>query len=65
VTVGDEIKKAQAAGDLDTSETYYHHWLNTLEQIVAEKVSPMRGSFHARGTPWKHACARPFRHQPR
>jgi len=34
-TVGDEIKKAQAAGDPDTGDTYYHHWLATLERIVA------------------------------
>ncbi|MGB7252018.1 MAG: nitrile hydratase accessory protein, partial [Xanthobacteraceae bacterium] len=33
-TLGDEIKKAQAAGDPDTGETYYHHWLATLERIV-------------------------------
>ena len=25
--LGDEIKKAQAAGDPDTGETYYRHWL--------------------------------------
>lgn len=36
-TFGDEIKKAQAAGDPDTGETYYHHWLATLERIVAAK----------------------------
>jgi nitrile hydratase accessory protein len=36
-TLGDEIKKAQAAGDPDTGETYYHHWLATLERIVAAK----------------------------
>src|SRR4029079_12807470 len=35
--LGDEIKKAQAAGDPDTGETYYQHWLNALERIVAEK----------------------------
>ena len=35
--LGDEIKKAQAAGDPDTGETYYHHWLNALERIVAAK----------------------------
>lgn len=35
--LGDEIKKAQAAGDPDTGETYYYHWLATLERIVAEK----------------------------
>jgi nitrile hydratase accessory protein len=35
--LGDEIKKAQAAGDSDTGDTYYHHWLNALERIVAAK----------------------------
>ena len=35
--LGEEIKKAQAAGDSDTGETYYHHWLAALERIVAEK----------------------------
>ena len=28
-TLGDEIKRAQAAGDPDTGETYYRHWLNS------------------------------------
>ena len=32
-----EIKRAQAAGDPDTGETYYLHWLATLERLVAEK----------------------------
>lgn len=36
-TLSLEIKKAQAAGDPDTGETYYRHWLNTLERLVAEK----------------------------
>jgi len=36
-TLGEEIKRAQAAGDPDTGETYYRHWLNTLERLVAEK----------------------------
>jgi len=57
-TLGDEIKKAQAAGDPDTGETYYHHWLNTLERIVAEKdltnVQQLKHTRHA----WEHACAR-------
>ena len=35
--LGEEIKKAQAAGDPDTGETYYRHWLATLERMVAEK----------------------------
>jgi nitrile hydratase accessory protein len=32
-----EIKRAQAAGDPDTGETYYQHWLAALERLVAEK----------------------------
>jgi nitrile hydratase accessory protein len=36
-TLGAEIKRAQAAGDPDTGETYYRHWLAALERIVAEK----------------------------
>ena len=36
-TLGAEIMRAQAAGDADTGETYYHHWLAALERLVAEK----------------------------
>jgi nitrile hydratase accessory protein len=36
-TLGEEIARAQAAGDPDTGETYYRHWLNALERIVTEK----------------------------
>src|SRR5580693_5936916 len=57
-TLGDEIKKAQAAGDPDTGETYYHHWLATLERIVAEKgVTNARQLARTRHA-WEHACER-------
>ncbi len=36
-TLGEEIRRAQAAGDPDTGETYYRHWLAALERLVAEK----------------------------
>jgi nitrile hydratase accessory protein len=36
-TLADEIRRAQAAGDPDTGETYYRHWLAALERLVAEK----------------------------
>src|SRR3954465_13641806 len=36
-TLAEEIKRAQDAGDPDTGETYYRHWLNALERLVAEK----------------------------
>lgn len=32
-----EIERARAAGDPDTGETYYRHWLAALERLVAEK----------------------------
>jgi nitrile hydratase accessory protein len=35
--LGDEIKRAQAAGDPDTGETYYRHWLAALERVVTAK----------------------------
>ncbi len=36
-TLAEEIKRAQHAGDPDTGETYYTHWLNALERLVADK----------------------------
>lgn len=36
-TLAGEIKRAQAADDPDTGDTYYRHWLNALERLVAEK----------------------------
>lgn len=35
--LGEEIKAAQRAGDPDTGATYYHHWLKTLERMMARK----------------------------
>jgi nitrile hydratase accessory protein len=32
-----EIRRAQQAGDPDTGDTYYRHWLTALERLVAEK----------------------------
>ena len=31
------IKAAQAAGDPDLGDTYWEHWLVTLERLIAEK----------------------------
>src|ERR1043166_3619128 len=36
-TLGEEIKRAQAAGDPDLGNTYYRHWLAALERILAVK----------------------------
>jgi nitrile hydratase accessory protein len=57
-TLGDEIKKAQAAGDPDAGETYYQHWLATLERILAEKGVVERGVLARTRDAWQRACAR-------
>lgn len=35
--LGAQIKQAQNHGDADLGDTYYSHWLRTLELVVAEK----------------------------
>jgi nitrile hydratase accessory protein len=57
-TLGEEIKKAQVAGDPDTGETYYHHWLNTLERIVAAKGLTDAQQLARTRDAWEHACER-------
>jgi nitrile hydratase accessory protein len=62
--LGAEIKHAQAAGDPDTGETYYRHWLAALERLVAEKgVTTQDTLYHYRDA-WDHACDRTPHGQP-
>jgi nitrile hydratase accessory protein len=56
--LGEEIKKAQAAGDPDAGNTYYHHWLATLERIVAAKGLADKGVLARTRDAWQRACAR-------
>jgi nitrile hydratase accessory protein len=57
-TLGEEIKRAQAAGDPDTGETYYRHWLNTLERLVAAKGVTDRATLARYRDAWDHAADR-------
>jgi len=57
-TLGDEIKKAQSLGDPDTGETYYHHWLATLERMVAAKGLTDLDALTRTRDAWQRACAR-------
>jgi nitrile hydratase accessory protein len=57
-TLADEIKRAQAAGDPDTGETYYMHWLNALERIVAEKGVTNAQTLARYRDAWDHAADR-------
>ncbi|MBC7577343.1 MAG: nitrile hydratase accessory protein [Tardiphaga sp.] len=53
-----EIKRAQAAGDADTGETYYRHWLATLERLVADKGVATAATQHRYRDAWDHAADR-------
>ena len=56
--LGEEIKKAQAARDPDTGETYYHHWLAALERLVAAKGLADAETLSRTREAWQRACAR-------
>jgi nitrile hydratase accessory protein len=56
--LADEIARAQAAGDPDTGESYYHHWLGALERIVAEKGVTDRAALKRYHDAWDHAADR-------
>jgi nitrile hydratase accessory protein len=59
-----EIKRAQAAGDADTGETYYRHWLATLEGLVATKGIATTATLHRYRDAWDHAADRTPHGQP-
>jgi nitrile hydratase accessory protein len=59
-----EIKRAQSAGDTDTGETYYSHWLAALEKLVAEKGVTTSETLHRTRDAWDHACDRTPHGQP-
>ena len=63
-TLGEEIKRAQAAGDPDTGETYYHHWLAALERLVAAKGVTTRETLTRYHDAWDHAADRTPHGQP-
>jgi len=56
--LADQIKRAQAAGDPDTGETYYQHWLATLERLVAEKGVTSTAMLARYRDAWDHAADR-------
>lgn len=60
-TLSAEIRAAQAAGDPDTGETYYHHWLKALERIVVEKGVTTPSVIGATTEAW-HEAARATPH---
>lgn len=62
--LGDEIRKAQTAGDPDTGATYYQHWLATLERMLTEKGVTNADVLSRTKAAWDHAADRTPHGQP-
>jgi len=62
--LADEIKRAQAGGDADLGDTYYHHWLAALERLVAAKQAASNDELTRYRRAWVHAAERTPHGQP-
>ena len=56
--LAEEISRAQEAGDADCGDTYYRHWLATLERLVAEKGVTTPAHLARYRDAWDHAADR-------
>ena len=54
-TLSHEIRAAQERGDPDLGHSYYHHWLNALERLCAEKGLVSGVAMHRRKEQWRQA----------
>lgn len=52
------IRRAQAGGDADLGDTYYHHWLDALESLLIAKGLADPDRLHALEHAWEAAAAR-------
>lgn len=59
-----QIRDAQAAGDADLGDTYYHHWLAALEALVAAKGASSPEELRRYRHAWAHAADRTPHGQP-
>ncbi len=59
-----EIASAQQRGDPDRGDTYYAHWLATLEQLVSSKGVASGADLERYRHAWQHAADRTPHGQP-
>jgi nitrile hydratase accessory protein len=52
-----KITEAQRAGDADTGETYYHHWLAALEHLLIDKGVATPDAIATMTEAWHRAAA--------
>jgi nitrile hydratase accessory protein len=57
-TLASEIERAQGAGDADTGDTYYHHWLAALERLVADRGAVSADEQELTRAAWRRAAER-------
>ncbi len=62
--LSEQIKAAQAAGDPDTGETYYRHWLATLEELTIQKGAATRAQLSQVQAAWDRAAKATAHGQP-
>lgn len=53
-----QISRAQSEGGPDLGDTYYHHWLATLEALVARKGASSDGELARYRDAWHNAAHR-------
>jgi nitrile hydratase accessory protein len=59
-----QIAAAQAMGDADLGDTYYHHWLAALEALLAAKGLSSSDELRRYQRAWAHAADRTPHGQP-
>lgn len=57
-TLAEEIERAQADGDPDEGDTYYHHWLAALERLVEESGAASSDEQERTREAWRRAADR-------
>jgi nitrile hydratase accessory protein len=62
--LAEQIATAQRGGDADRGDTYYHHWLATLERLVAATGASSTVELERYRRAWDHAAARTPHGQP-
>jgi len=62
--LAEEIARAQAAGDPDTGDTYYRHWLAALERLAAEAGAASADDQARTRKAWRRAAGRTPHGQP-
>ncbi len=56
--LGEAIAKAQRAGDPDTGDTYYRHWMAALESLAASQQLLSASELAQRQQAWQDAARR-------